>query len=103
MKVLRTKDQYRQWETWYTSMQGWPEAASVQRITCPKMVYFGGEGDLVEAGIPIRIASIIREHRDELLRQGWTVQEIAGQGHGVCMAPDLVVPPVRAFLDKVLP
>jgi pimeloyl-ACP methyl ester carboxylesterase len=103
MKVLRTKDQYRQWETWYTSMQGWPEAASVQRITCPKMVYFGGEGDLVEAGIPIRIASIIREHRDELLRQGWTVQEIAGQGHGVCMAPDLVVPPVRAFLDKVFP
>jgi pimeloyl-ACP methyl ester carboxylesterase len=101
MKVLRTKDQYRQWETWYTSMQGWPEAASVQRIACPKMVYFGGEGDLVEAGIPIRIASIILEHRDELLGQGWTVQEIAGQGHGVCMAPDLVVPPVRAFLDKV--
>jgi pimeloyl-ACP methyl ester carboxylesterase len=103
MKVLRTKDQYRQWETWYTSMQGWPEAASVQRIACPKLVYFGGEGDLVEAGIPIRIASIIREHRDELLRQGWTVQEMAGQGHGVCMAPELVVPPVRSFLDRLLP
>ena len=102
LKVLRSKEQYRQWETWYSSMQGWPEADSVQRIACPKMVFFGSDGDLVEAGIPIRIASIIREHRDELLQQGWTVHEITGQGHGVCMAPGLVVPPVRAFLDRVL-
>jgi pimeloyl-ACP methyl ester carboxylesterase len=101
LKVLRSKDQYRQWETWYASMQDWPEAESVARIACRKMAFFGGEGDLVEAGIPIRIASIIREHRVDLLRQGWTVHEILGQGHGVCMAPELVVPPVRAFLDEV--
>jgi pimeloyl-ACP methyl ester carboxylesterase len=102
LKVLRSKDQYRQWETWYASMLDWPEAESVARIACPKMAFFGGEGDLVEAGIPIRIASIVREHRGELLLQGWTVHEIVGQGHGVCMAPELVVPPVRAFLDEVL-
>jgi hypothetical protein len=65
------------------------------------MVYFGGDGDLVEAGIPVRIASIIREQRAALEQQGWTVHEIAGQGHGVCMAPDLVVPPVRGFLDSL--
>lgn len=100
LKVLRSKAQYRQWETYYRSMLDWPEVESVTRIACPKMVYFGGDGDLVEAGIPVRIASIIREHRAELERQGWTVQEIPGQGHGVCMAPDLVVPPVRAFLDQ---
>jgi hypothetical protein len=82
-------------------MLNWPEADSVQRIACPKMAFFGGDGDLVEAGIPIRIASLIREHRADLLRQGWTVHEIAGQGHGVCMAPELVVPPVMDFLDKV--
>jgi hypothetical protein len=84
-------------------MLGWPEAESVARIRCPKMVFFGGDGDLVEAGVPIRIASIIREHRAMLERQGWTVRELMGQGHGVCMAPELVVPPVRAFLDMVLP
>jgi pimeloyl-ACP methyl ester carboxylesterase len=103
LKVLRSKEQYRQWETWYASMLDWPEAESVASIGCPKMVYFGGDGDLVEAGIPIRIASIIREHRTELLRRGWTVQELPGQGHGVCMVPELVVPPVRAFLDRALP
>ena len=102
LKVLRSKEQYRQWETWYESVQGWPEARSVEGIGCPKLLYFGSDGDLVEAGIPIRIASIIRERRADLLEQGWTVHEIAGQGHGVCMAPELVVPPVRAFLDRVL-
>jgi hypothetical protein len=63
------------------------------------MVYFGADGDLVEAGIPIRIASIIREHRPTLEQMNWTVHEIPDQGHGVCMAPDLVVPPVRDFLN----
>ena len=75
---------------------------SVARIRIPKMVYFGGDGDLVEAGIAIRIASIIREHRATLEQQGFSVQEFPGQGHGVCMAPELVVPPVRAFLDQAL-
>jgi len=101
MKVLRSKAQYRQWETFYTSLNGWPEAESVARIACPKMLYFGGDGDLVEAGIPVRIASIIREHRATLEAQGWVVHELPSQGHGVCMVPELVVPPVRAFLDHL--
>ena len=103
LKVLRSKEQYRQWETYYASMLDWPEAEAVARIGCPRMVHFGGDGDLVEAGIPIRIASLIREHRAALERQGWAVHEITGQGHGVCMMPELVVPPVRTFLDAVLP
>lgn len=102
LKVLRSKAQYRQWETFYVSLQGWPEAEAVARITCPKLIYFGGEGDLVEAGIPIRIASIIREQRAVLETQGWVVHELPGQGHGVCMVPELVVPPVRSFLDRML-
>jgi pimeloyl-ACP methyl ester carboxylesterase len=102
MTILRNKAQYTQWEHYYRSMLDWPEAAAVAAIDCPKMVYFGGEGDLVEAGIPIRIASIIREHRAALETQGWQVHEIAGQGHGVCALPELIVPPVLAFLDAVL-
>jgi pimeloyl-ACP methyl ester carboxylesterase len=103
LKVLRSKDQYRQWEAYYSSMLDWPEAESVARIALPKMVFFGGDGDLAEAGIPIRIASLIREHRTALEQLGWVVHEFPGQGHGVCMAPELVVPPVRLFLDRVLP
>jgi pimeloyl-ACP methyl ester carboxylesterase len=102
LKVLRSKDQYRQWETFYASLLDWPEAQSVARIRCPKMVFFGSDGDLIEAGVPIRIASIIRQHRLTLEQMGWEVHEISGQGHGVCVMPELAVPPVRAFLDRVL-
>jgi pimeloyl-ACP methyl ester carboxylesterase len=102
LKVLRSKEQYRQWETYYASLLDWREADALASIACPKLVLFGADGDLVEAGVPIRIASIIRAERGALLAQGWQVHEIAGQGHGVCMAPELVVPPVRAFLDAVL-
>lgn len=102
MVILRSKAQYTQWEHFYRSVIDWPEADAVARIECPKLVCFGAEGDLVEAGVPVRIASIIRARRDTLLAQGWQVHEIAGEGHGVCMKPELAVPPVRAFLDAVL-
>jgi pimeloyl-ACP methyl ester carboxylesterase len=103
MKILRSKDQYRQWQHYYESMLAWPEASSVAGLGCPKLVMFGGDGDLVEAGIPVRIASIIRANRTALQAQGWQVHEIAGHGHGVCMSPELVVPPVRSFLDASWP
>ena len=99
LKVLRSAAQYRQWETYYASMGDWDEARSVARIACPKLVLFGGEGDLVEAGVPVPIASTIRAHRAELEGQGWEVVEIPGHGHGVTVLPELVVPPVRRFLD----
>lgn len=102
MAILRNKAQYTQWEHYYRSMLHWPEAASVAAITCPKMVYFGADGDLVEAGIPILIASIIREQRATLQSQGWLVLEFEGQGHAVCTLPELVVPPVCSFLEGVL-
>ena len=102
LKVLRSKAQYAQWIRYYESMLHWPERESVAHITCPRMVVFGAEGDLVEADIPVTIASNIRRHRATLEAQGWRVHEIAGHGHGVCMLPELVVPPVRAFLDGLL-
>lgn len=103
MKVLRSRDQYQQWEHYYASMIDWPEQESVSRIRCPRLVMFGAEGDLVEAGIPVPIASSIRDRRELLEGLGWRVHEIPGQGHGVTIVPELVVPPVRAFLDEVLP
>jgi pimeloyl-ACP methyl ester carboxylesterase len=101
LKILRSPQQYAQWIAYYESMLGWRERESVERIACPRMVLFGGDGDLVEAGIPVTIASNIRRQRATLQQLGWTVHEIAGHSHGVCMQPELVVPPVRAFLDTV--
>ena len=102
LKILRNPEQYAQWIAYYESMLDWPEREAVSRITCPRMVYFGEQGDLVEAGISVTIASNIRRNSSTLQTQGWAVHEVPGQGHGVCMMPELVVPAVRAFLDKAL-
>ncbi len=103
MVVLRNKAQYAQWITYNASVaEAWPEQQAVAAIACPKFVYFGAEGDLVEAGVAVPIASRIRSHRATLQAQGWQVLEIPGHGHAVAMQADLVVPPVRAFLNAVL-
>ena len=100
LKVLRSPAQYAQWVHYYESMLGWPEREAVSRIECPKMVYFGAAGDLVEAGIPVTIASNIRCNQATLEAQGWTVHEVPGQGHGETAMPEHVVPAVREFLDR---
>ena len=102
MVILRNPAQYAQWVTFNASVQGWPEATAVSAISCPRMVYFGADGDEEVAQVPIRIASSIRAHRAELEALGWHVLEIPGHGHAVTLLPELVVPPVRAFLDSVL-
>lgn len=103
MAILRSAAQYAQWPQFYASIEGWPETAAVEAIGCPRMVYFGADGDLVEDGEMVPIASTIRGTRDRLQALGWTVLEIPGRGHDVCLSPELVVPPVRAFLDATLP
>lgn len=102
MVILRSQDQYRQWSFYYESMIDWPEAEAVAAMTLPRLVYFGAVGDLVEANLPINIASIIRQHRGELEAKGWQVIEFVGEGHGVCMKPGLIVPPIAAFLDEMV-
>jgi pimeloyl-ACP methyl ester carboxylesterase len=102
LRVLRSPAQYAQWIHYGQSIERWPEREAVSRITCPRLNVFGSDGDLVEAGIPMPIATRIRSHRTELEAMGWQVHEISGHGHALCMQPDVAVPPVRAFLDEVL-
>lgn len=102
LKVLRSAAQYAQWVHYTASVLDWPERQAIERLACPRMVVFGSDGDLVEAGLPIPIASTIRQHRDQLVALGWTVHEVPGQGHGLCMQPEQVLPPVRRFLDRTL-
>lgn len=101
MTVLRSADQYRQWSTFYSSLTGWDDRVQTPRIGCPGLVLFGGAGDLVEAGHAVPIASRIRSSRAELDALGWEVVEIAGAGHEVGADPARMLPPLRAFLDRV--
>jgi pimeloyl-ACP methyl ester carboxylesterase len=102
MKILRSPAQYAQWIHFYESLAGWPEREAVQRISCPKLMYFGSEGDLVEAGIPVTIASNIRRHRKALQAMGWQVHEAVNQTHASMALPENAVAQVRKFLDDAL-
>lgn len=100
MVILRSADQYRQWSTFYDSLAGWDEAAAVASIACPRFVIFGGDGDLVESGHAVPIASTIRRTRPQLAALGWEVVELPGHGHDVVLRHDLIAPPLRRFLDR---
>ncbi len=100
--VLRDAAQYAQWTAYYESMGAWDEESVVPAINCPKMVYYGAQGDLVEAGMPLRIASLIRARRSRLEALAWRVCEVPGFGHELAVHPEQVVPPVRSFLDEAL-
>jgi hypothetical protein len=102
MVILRDPGQYRQWSTFYASLLDWPEAEAVAKISCPKLLYFGTDGDLIEAGYPVPIASSCRDNRSRLEAQGWQVEEIAGFGHEVIGQSELAVPLVSDFLTGAL-
>jgi pimeloyl-ACP methyl ester carboxylesterase len=102
MAVLREPAQYAQWVTFYESVLEWHEAEAIARISCPRMAYVGSEGDPTAGhGAPILIASTIRDRRGELEAMGWSVKEIPGRDHSVCLDPATVVPIAREFLDAV--
>ena len=99
MVVLRSPGQYAQWISYLESIEGWPEADAVARISCPRLVFFGANSLTDAGGIPIPIAATIRSRKFELERLGWRLAEIPDRDFSVCLDPEAVVPAVREFLD----
>jgi len=100
--ILRSDDQYRQWSAFYESVLDWPERTAVEAIRAPALLYFGADGDLVEAGHPVPIASRCRAGRPRLEALGWQVHEIPGFGHDVIGQSAIVVPMIGSFLESAL-
>ena len=100
--VLRSPAQYAQWSTFYTSVQGWPEADVAKSISCPRLAFVGAEGDTDAGSEMIRNASILAANKSTLEEMGWQVELIPGKGHSVGLEPESVVPVVRGFLDREL-
>jgi pimeloyl-ACP methyl ester carboxylesterase len=103
LAVLRSADQYRQWATFYASLEGWDERAAAARIRVPRLAYFGEQGDTDSGDVLLPIASICRAGRQAAEVLGWEIVEIPGQEHAGGLDPAVVVPVVRPFLDRALP
>ncbi len=101
MVILRDPEQYGQWRTFYSGMQGWPEAEVAAAITCPRLALIGSEAESSVAGIPLRLLERFREARPALEAMGWTVREIPGAGTAAMLEPAVIVPEMRRWLDQV--
>ena len=100
--VLRSPAQYRQWVTFYEALQDWSEEQSNASINCPRLVFVGGEGDVLAGSYLIRNATTLRQRQKEVEAAGWQVEFIPGRGHEVGLDAQAVLPMARAFLDRHL-
>ncbi len=101
--VLRSPAQYAQWSTFLKSIQGWPERELAASLDYPRLAFAGADGDTTAGSEDIKNASILRSNQAELEDMGWQVKFIEGEGHHVCMHPDVLVPVIREFLDAEFP
>lgn len=91
-----------QFVPFYESVQNWDEAAALETIRCPRLVFVGSDDEFELAGVKLRFAATIRQHRPFLEKNGWCVTEIPGRDHSVYADPAAVVPVVREFLDRAI-
>ncbi len=91
-----TPDQTRQYLSLYESLQDFDERAALDRLRIPRLT-FAGANDNITYGPKwgdtyVAFADALREHRDELTRQGWTVELIPDTDHMSAMQADKVLP-----------
>lgn len=101
MVILRNPEQYAQWRTFYSGMQGWPEAEVAAAITCPRIALMGANVESSVARIPLRLVERFREARPQLEAMGWQVREIPGAETGAILDPAIMVPEIRMFLEGI--
>ncbi|MFI7547175.1 alpha/beta hydrolase [Actinoplanes sp. NPDC049599] len=88
----QTPDQAQQYVTLYESLQDFDERAALDRLTLPRLVFAGAE-DNIRYGprwgdTYVAIADAVRANRDQLTKQGWTVELLAGADHLGAMHAD---------------
>lgn len=102
MAILRNKAQYRQWVTYYESLEGYSESVALARVKCPRLVYVGEHADSDAGDLHLPIASAVKANTAELKRAGWDVAIVPGLDHGgVLMNPAAVLKAVTPFINRL--
>ncbi len=102
VEVTQTPDQTQQYVTLYESVQNFDERAALDRLSIPRLV-FAGANDNIRYGAKwdsayVAIADAVRRRRDELTRQGWTVELIPDTDHIGAMQASNVLPILTPWL-----
>jgi len=102
VEVTQTPDQTQQYVTLYESVQKFDERAALDRLSIPRLA-FAGANDNIRYGAKwdsayVAIADAVRRRRDELTRQGWTVELIPDTDHIGAMQASNVLPILTPWL-----
>lgn len=96
VEFSQTPDQTQQYVTLYESVQNFDERTALDRLSIPRLA-FAGANDNITYGprwdsAYVAIADPLSRHRDELIRQGWTVELIPDTDHMSAMQVGNVLP-----------
>jgi len=103
-ETTQNPEQIEQYVTLYESLRGFDERAALDRLGLPRLV-FAGADDNIQYGprwdnAYVAIADAVRDNRDELTKQGWTVELVAGTDHMSAMQADRVLPLLIPWLRR---
>ena len=106
-EVTLSPDQTGQYVTLYESLRDFDERAALDRVRVPRLA-FAGEKDDIRYGPKwgdayVTIGTALREHRDELVRRGWTVHLVPGADHLAAMHSAAVLPILLPWLRTAVP
>ena len=84
--------------TYYEGLQSFDDRAAQNRVRCPRLNFVGGSDIVGVDEFRTNISRTVTEHRDELVRLGWTVDILEGLNHLGAMAPSVAIPVIRNWL-----
>ncbi|MEV0678587.1 alpha/beta hydrolase [Actinosynnema sp. NPDC050436] len=106
VQVDLDEDQTGQYVTLYESLQDFDDRAALDRVTVPRLA-FAGENDNITYGAQwddahVVIADVLKRHRDELVRRGWSVHLVPGTDHMSAMQATTVLPILVPWLKTTV-
>jgi hypothetical protein len=95
-------DQTQQYVTLYESLQDFDERTALDRLRIPRLAFAGANDNITYSAkwdnTYVAIADALREHRDELSKQGWTVELVPDTDHMSAMQATTVLPILTPWL-----
>ncbi len=101
-EMTQSPELTRQYLTLYQSLQDFDERAALDRVTVPRLAFAGADDHIVYGprwgDVEVGMAQGLREHRDELVRRGWTVELVPDADHLRAMHAATVLPILLPWL-----
>jgi pimeloyl-ACP methyl ester carboxylesterase len=88
----------QQFKTFYEPLQGFDDETPQSRIECPRLCIASADDNIYDT----QVGATIVEGRETLERLGWEVQLVSGLEHMAVLEPDVFIPIIAAWLDRVL-